>query len=183
MNVEETRERLAEVADQIERIEQVRDELSHSRHVLQGIPRITAAQGTITLVIGSLYEETRELRKLYNKTRAAMHGGEPLTYQSRGKGANWYDCSFCGTKGSGNGVQTDMAAFVDGKQGGEAVVALFGNFGVKANLDFRPHEPTWVQVKLGACEDHVEILDKIMEHTLFGSIDAEALLLSGLHWG
>ncbi len=45
----------------------------------------------------------------------------------------------------------NIAAFVTSKEEGEEVVRWFGD---GAYLDFRPSEPNWIQVKIGACEKH-----------------------------
>jgi hypothetical protein len=55
--------------------------------------------------------------------------------------------------------QPDMAAFVDSKEAGERVVGMFQQQGSRAFLDFRPSEPNWVQVKIGACDDHLPNLE------------------------
>jgi len=78
--------------------------------------------------------------------------GEDTTaefFSSRGVGMDWTPgCFVCG---GGEGMRSNIAAFVGHKNAGERVVALFKQ---GARLDFRPSEPTWIQVKIGACEAH-----------------------------
>jgi hypothetical protein len=76
-----------------------------------------------------------------------------LHFMSRGIGLERIACFVCGDD-DGHSLNSNIAAFVDGRPGGEAVVALFTELGCAAVLDFRPSEPTWVQVKVGACPDH-----------------------------
>lgn len=79
-------------------------------------------------------------------------------YSPRGPGLNWLPCFICGADGQpnehGGTAQTDMSAFVRGKDGGERIVALFEQCGMQAKLDFRDFEPSYVQVKIGACVEH-----------------------------
>jgi hypothetical protein len=56
-----------------------------------------------------------------------------------------------------------MAAFVVNKEAGERVVTMYSELGLHAKLDFRPYEPNWVQVKVGACDKHLPNLKKLTE--------------------
>lgn len=82
-----------------------------------------------------------------------MADGEE-TYRPRGVGLNWYPCFVCGYAPEG-GLQTDMAAFVDSRESGQRIVAMFAEAGLTAHLDYRDFEPNWVQVKVGACGEHL----------------------------
>lgn len=73
-------------------------------------------------------------------------------YGTRGLGLNWHECFVCQHKS--DGAQADMAAFVADREAGERVVAMFKEAGATAHLDYRPSEPQWVQVKIGACKAH-----------------------------
>jgi hypothetical protein len=77
-----------------------------------------------------------------------------LFYNPRGIGNNWIPCFVCGKENENGKCQKDMAAFVRGKEQGEKIVALFVSIKLYATLDFRPSEPDWIQVKVGACKDH-----------------------------
>jgi len=55
---------------------------------------------------------------------------------------------------------SNIAAFVDSKEEGEKAVAMFER---GAWLDYRTYEPKWIQVKICACDKHVEYLEKLYE--------------------
>lgn len=111
-------------------------------------------------------------------------------YQARGIGNNSILCFVCGkgddykdepteyTPGENfryDGIQSDMAAFVSNKESGERVVALFDG---KACLDYRPQEPDWVQVKVGACSAHRTNLQYLGRLTCCGWITKEKIELA-----
>jgi hypothetical protein len=79
-------------------------------------------------------------------------------------------------------VRNDLASFVDGKMAGERVVAMLGTYGLDAHLDFRPSEPRYVQVKIGACEGHVAALQTLcdMTHSAGGRI-SPAIIAAALN--
>lgn len=84
------------------------------------------------------------------------------TFHPRGLGLNWIPCFICGREGPGGAAQPDCASFVDGKAGGERVVALFERRNLRAKLDYRENYPNRVQVKVGACVFHVEELEALI---------------------
>ena len=53
----------------------------------------------------------------------------------------------------------NIAAFVQTKTAGERVIRMFPQ---GARLDYRPHEPDRVQVKIGACEAHLQNLHQLI---------------------
>lgn len=57
--------------------------------------------------------------------------------------------------------QPDMPALVDSKEAGERVVGMFQLQGSRAFLDYNPSEPANVQVKIGACDDHLPNLQSL----------------------
>ncbi len=61
--------------------------------------------------------------------------------------------------------QPDMASFVENQEAGKRVVELFETEGSKAFLDSRPSEPNRVQVKIGACKQHLPNLQRLRELT------------------
>lgn len=75
-------------------------------------------------------------------------------FAPRGIGLNWIPCFMCGKGGPEDHSQPDMAAYVKGKDYGELVISMFDKLGLLANLDYRPSEPNYVQVKVGACVGH-----------------------------
>lgn len=73
-----------------------------------------------------------------------------IYFSPRGVGAGWYSCLICGHEGG----QADMASFVSSRANGLLAVQWFEDAGLTAHLDYRDHEPNWVQVKVGACAKH-----------------------------
>jgi hypothetical protein len=100
-------------------------------------------------------------------------GGEFLS--SRGIGLDSTPgCFVCGGK---QGMYNNIAAFVITKAAGERVVAMFHQ---GARLDYREHEPDWIQVKIGACNRHLpnlQILDGLID-LQGGVITAEMVRLT-----
>lgn len=83
-------------------------------------------------------------------------GGE--FFHSRGIGLERCTCFICGTQdrdGTGRSVLNNISAFVQCKNAGERVVAMFPQ---GARLDYRKFEPDRVQVKIGACDKHLSNL-------------------------
>lgn len=142
-------------------------------------------------------EETKTLTKaeyvrLYTGSEAAFkarshlrEGGDPhllLEYLEKAlarpdmfspRGIGFDRTPGCFVCGGPDGGYSNIAAFVDSKEAGEAIVALF-QYG--ARLDFRPSEPSWVQVKVGACTLHQPNLERLMEATYESKrIDAQII--------
>lgn len=69
-------------------------------------------------------------------------------------------CYVCGKRGNDSYSCTpNIAAFVQTKEAGERVAAMFNSrVPGGAWVDFREHEPDYVQVKIGACEEHSSCL-------------------------
>ncbi len=85
-------------------------------------------------------------------------GGE--YFGSRGVGSDMAPgCFACGGEPGG---YSNISAFVDCKDSGERVVAMFEQ---GAWLDYRTSEPDRVQVKIGACEEHLPCLRKLHDIT------------------
>lgn len=82
-------------------------------------------------------------------------------FMPRGIGNNWLECFVCGTNSDHSKVQPDMASFVPDRTTGEKVVNMFQDVGLHAHLDYRPSEPKWIQVKLGACQQHLPNLQTL----------------------
>lgn len=90
-------------------------------------------------------------------------------FASRGIGSSWDRCFVCAEAplkdGLGEGsTHENLAAFVEGRAGGEAVLALFQDRGLTASLDWRESEPNWVQIKVGVCRAHqasLRLLDRV----------------------
>lgn len=85
-----------------------------------------------------------------------------VNVRPRGIGKGHSLCWVCGTNPTS--VQHEMAMFVDSKADGERVLSVLSFLGGQGRLDFRPSEPDWIQVKLGACEgEHLHQLDHLYE--------------------
>lgn len=98
-------------------------------------------------------------------------GGE--FFHARGIGLdNTPGCFVCGGP---DGLRNNIAAFVQGKTAGERIVAMFVAHYGGACLDYRDYEPDWVQVKIGACDDHLGQLKQLCELTADGRITCERI--------
>lgn len=95
-------------------------------------------------------------------------GGE--FFKSRGTGRD--NTSGCFVCGGDKGPHRNIAAFVQCKESGERVEAMFKT---GARLDYREHEPDYVQVKIGACDRHVDNLEKLHELVGDGIITEEKI--------
>lgn len=122
---------------------------------------------------GDFYPELQDhpRRGIPNHGQSDMKpDGEGEFFRSRGIGLDDCTCFVCGTHdrdGQGHIVLNNIAAFVQCKEAGERVVALFPQ---GARLDYRDFEPDRVQVKIGACDSHLVNLQKLDELTRDGVI-------------
>lgn len=98
-------------------------------------------------------------RAAFLLARSDRVNSPPVDFSPRPIGINWLACFACGANESGASTQPDMSAFVSDKEAGERVVDMFAAQGSGATLDYRPCEPGYVQVKVGACEQHVPNLE------------------------
>lgn len=64
-------------------------------------------------------------------------------------------CFVCGGE---PGMYSNVSGFVTSKEAGEQIVAWFPR---GARLDYREHEPNWIQVKVGACAVHLPHLQQL----------------------
>ncbi len=78
-----------------------------------------------------------------------------IEYAPRGIGTSGLECFVCGGYNSSDHIQSDMSAFVRTKEDGAFMAALIEAAGYHAFLDYRPKEPTWIQLKMGACDLHL----------------------------
>lgn len=102
-------------------------------------------------------------------------GGGGEFFYSRGIGLDNCTCFVCETHdrdGKGHTMLNNIAAFVQGKEAGERVVAMFSR---GARLDYREFEPDRVQVKIGACDSHLANLQKLYELTQDGIITVDRI--------
>jgi len=106
-------------------------------------------------------------------------GGE--FFHSRGIGleGSLY-CFVCGVRDragrpvnsveAGNGLLNNIAGYVKCKAAGERIVAMFIPHYSGARLDYREYEPDYVQVKIGACNQHLGNLQLLDAATADGRI-------------
>lgn len=98
-------------------------------------------------------------------------GGE--FFRSRGIGLDTTPgCFVC--EGS-KCLRNNIAAYVQNKESGERVVALFSK---GARLDYREYEPDHVQVKIGACDSHLPNLERLHSLVSDGIITKERIAQS-----
>lgn len=87
------------------------------------------------------------------KNAARLYQARP-----RGIGNDWTPgCMCCGGE---KGLHKNISFFVPSRETGEAIVAMFKH---GAFLDWREHEPNWIQVKVGACDAHLENLRELFD--------------------
>jgi len=109
------------------------------------------ADGTEERHTPKLVEHPRKFMRAW--TREHPH---PENFSPRGIGRDETPgCFVCGGK---KDLYHNIAAFVSNREAGERVVQMFP-FG--ARLDFRPSTPYRVQVKIGACDAHLPVLEQL----------------------
>lgn len=95
---------------------------------------------------------TEEQRK--NEREAPMRAKQGyIKVRSRGIGMDHCSCFMCND--SEPKMMNSLSMFVNSKLEGESVVECFGR-GALCN-----REPTWIQVKVGACDDHLYLLEAL----------------------
>lgn len=105
-------------------------------------------------------------------------GGE--YFQSRGIGYDSCTCFVCGTNdrdGRGHSMLNNIAAFVRCRDAGVRVVAMFAQ---GARLDYRDFEPDYVQVKVGACDEHLLNLKRLHKLVKDGVIKPEMVVMASV---
>ena len=147
-------------------IEKIRDELADIRrrlHVLgQNTSEIGYTDGALTCLIAALHGSQRAIIK-DEIEQDNREFGPSLPFAPRGIGLDVCPgCFVCGGEEHADGFLNNIAAFVNSKENGETIVKWFGEL---ARLDFRPSEPNWIQVKVGACDKHLLNLKKLEELT------------------
>lgn len=96
--------------------------------------------------------------------------GEGEFFHSRGVGLDMTPgCFVCG---GDKRLHNNIAAFVQCKEAGGRVVAMFSQ---GARLDYRDFEPDRVQVKIGSCDKHLANLQKLDELTRDGIITSNRI--------
>jgi hypothetical protein len=140
--------------------------------------RFSCVEGLLTCGIVTLYNSIEELRRFEIECDDEKFG-KSYRFASRGIGLDSgmscfvCDCKFRDDK-NGSPLLNNIAGMVKSKEEGEIIASWFGG---NARLDYRPTEPYWIQVKIGACDDHIEnlrALDKItLVHNVIRQRDIE----------
>lgn len=85
-----------------------------------------------------------------------------LDFKSRGIGTDKCTCFVPACTETTPMIRSNIAAFVNSQKEGNLAVRMLGGLAI---VDYRENEPDWVQVKLGACPDHIHKLEKLHELT------------------
>ena len=133
--------------------------------------RIQYISGLLTGGVVSLGVELEKISKI-EIVLDDYKFGQSYHFASRGIGIAWISCFVCGGKPD---MKSNLASFVNSKEDGEIITSWFSHGAV---LDFREHEPNWIQVKIGACQGHLEALKKLEEKTLIHKVIREADVVS-----
>lgn len=150
-------------------IEELRDQLSDTRGQIHDIERaypglkerIHCVEGLLTCGISTLYDVKQ---CVYDVQLSATRS---LPFYSRGIGSDNYHCFICGGQGR---LVHNISAFVKSKEDGETIVKWFKQ---GAHLDFRSYEPNYIQVKVGACKEHLSKLEELNNAVSVGMINKE----------
>ena len=154
-------------------IEDVRKELTQARGHLHDIEfgypgwkeRVDHVSGLLTCGLVALHVSRQEIIQ-FEIAQDDKIRGRSLKFNPRGIGLDICQCCFvCGAMKRApdtNSYLNNISAFVASKEEGTEIVNWFGR---GANLDFRENEPNWIQVKVGACNDHMPNLKKLNEAT------------------
>ena len=141
-----------------ELIDLIRDQLTKTRGQLGDITSafpvykddLDNVEGLLTCGISYLYHVKQRMEE------HTIKWDDGVWFSPRGIGSDHTPGCFC--CGGEPGLYSNIAGFVRSKEDGEKVVAMFET-GVR--LDFRDHEPNWIQVKIGACKDHHPNLEQL----------------------
>lgn len=94
----------------------------------------------------------------YQRERHEKKEPEGIPIRIRGIGNDFQDCFICGKREHENGCNHNISMFVNNKEDGEKIKNMFAR---GCFLDYRPHEPNWIQVKIGACGKHLINLEHL----------------------
>ncbi|MCK5613360.1 hypothetical protein KAR91_66435 [Candidatus Pacearchaeota archaeon] len=121
---------------------------------------IKPVEGLLTCGLISLAYIKKDIIKVEVKQDDKKFG-KSLTFRSRGIGLDSCPgCFVCGPDIAG--LLNNISAFVSSKEEGMEILTWFES---GAFLDYRPHEPSWIQLKVGACNEHLPNLQKLHDIT------------------
>lgn len=155
-------------------LEAARNQMVQTRRLLQELARqnpqwaerIEPTAGLLTCGIVTLYVSREEIIKHEIKV-TDQERGQSYRFAPRGTGLDACPgCFVCGADKrnpeANNNYLNNIAAFVASRADGEAVMAWFASErGPGAWLDYRPHEPHRIQLKIGACDAHLPQLQAL----------------------
>ena len=145
-----------------QQVEDIRMKIVDVRHDLQNLLATNPNKhlfepyiGLMTAGLVGLHNSAKELVE-YEIAQEDFLRGKHVRFSPRGVGLDACPCCFvCATtirSPGANHYLNNISGFVQSKEDGEKVVDWFIN---GARLDFRPSEPNWIQVKVGACDRHL----------------------------
>lgn len=163
-----------------QKIEAIRDKLAEIRSELDDAARNTFRDhiepviGLLTCGLIALHSANGEIINWEIHSIDIARGGS-LKFRSRGIGLDVCPgCFICGAEyrnpeadKMGNGYLCNISGFVESKVDGEEIVEWFDG---RARLDYRPSEPNWIQVKIGACDKHLPNLQKLHDLTAIHNV-------------
>lgn len=167
-------------------IEDIRSQLSKARGQLSDIgsatgwgERVEHVEGLLTCGLVALHHTMEEIAKLEIRWDDEKLG-ESLQFSTRGIGLDaCTGCFVCKATARSeketNSYMSNISAFVKSKAEGEKIVEWFG-FG--AWLDFREHERDWIQIKIGACDNHIPQLESLSKKTTVHGIIRQVDILN-----
>lgn len=167
-------------------VEQIRNEIIKARGTVNDMQhgsawgeRLNNVEGLLNCGLIALYQVKEEIVEWEIKCDDEEHG-QSLSFRTRGIGADLCPCCFvCGRR---RRLMTNLVAFVASKEDGQQIVEWFCN---RARLDFRTAEPNWIQVKVGACEQHESALRQIQDiasvHGRIREIEIDVIIKTALH--
>ena len=109
----------------------------------------------LSIIVSALYYRMEWAKGILGEISLRKGG---IKFSSRGFGKEWVSCFIC-KKGK---LNDNVSGFVKSKSDGEKIKKMFKKH---ISLDYRPSEPNYIQVKIGACEKHLEKLRKLVKHT------------------
>ena len=168
-------------------IEDIRKELTtargHVTDIMHGSgweDRVKHIEGLLTCGLVALYTAKEEISKSEIKNDYKKYG-KSIRFNSRGIGLESGLCCFvCETKHRSKGSNeylNNISAFVQSKEEGEEIVSWFTQ---GAKLDFRPSEPEWIQVKIGACDNHLPNLQSLHDVTSVHGVIRKAAISNAI---
>lgn len=168
-----------------ELLTQIRDELRTAQGIFNDISHVSKVYaenkdhlyGFLTSGIVLLWHEIEDAKK-FERADDDIKFGDSIPFRSRGIGLDSVPrCFVCGSEKRtidnhhANQYMNNIAAFVDTKDDGEKVVSLFQ--ADSAKLDYREYEKNWIQVKIGACDEHKGNLECLHRKTMWYGVIRE----------